>query len=99
MGIVLGQPKKKRKLVIIDVVDGVPVAEHKPRLEGIELVHLQLEQYITNLAAYYHFQGTWDPEIRVKVRKVLDATSQEEANALIKEASDRALAFFQTVGT
>lgn len=95
-------PKKKRKLLIVDIgEDGKPIATMSTppqRLEGIGTVHKELQQYILKLSEHYKFEEEIDGEIWKKVDKVLEATTQEEANAFIKAASEHAIAFFQGAG-
>lgn len=92
-------PKKKRKLLIVDCDEnGKPIVDPPKRLEGIGNVHKDLQQYILKLSEHYKFEGEIDGDIWKKVDQVLAATTQEEANAFIKAASDHALAFFQGAG-
>lgn len=93
-------PKKRRKLYIVDIgPDGKPIsAQPVQKLEGIGNVHKELQQYILKLSEHYKFDGEIDGEVWKKVDKVLVASTQEEANAFIKAASEHAVAFFQGVG-
>lgn len=103
-------PKKKRKLLIVDVVEGETVPVVPPPstkdtgptfspsafvgLEGIGPVHAKLQQYILKLAEYYRYSGDIDDRVWIKADKCLSATTPEEANTAIAEAAKSAQVYF-----